>query len=428
MLTTRMSLPTVLPMSRTFRPLAVLVAAAAVVLSGCGFGLEPVVHLVTNRAEMAAYVDRYNAIQSDVKVEIAYQDAPAQAVLEGVSGDAVIGQWLATPAVMDRLDTLGDIVKPGKVDPAWFYAGLLAMGSRDNRPFLIPISFTLPAIVYVRTSADLPNKMFMPLDDLQSMSKVFNKTNKAGLPIAMGFSPLADWNVDFLTASALLFGARFRPGRNELPAYDDSGLGKTTDFLRTWLNQVNGGAAADGSFSTLNRVQPWYKLLSSGKSLFALTSFRDFFALPVEERHDFDFRWLSKDNMVPVMDDVLFAGVLRSSRNKGEARAFLQWFCIPTVQQTLLNVNQLKRIGVFGVTDGFSALKTINERDLAQKYPVLLGHIPLDSILTFPGLLPDNWVKVRDGVVVPWIAQTASGKETQPLDKTLDEWQKAEKK
>ena len=415
-------------MSRTFRPLAVLVAAAAVVLSGCGFGLEPVVHLVTNRAEMAAYVDRYNAIQSDVKVEIAYQDAPAQAVLEGVSGDAVIGQWLATPAVMDRLDTLGDIVKPGKVDPAWFYAGLLAMGSRDNRPFLIPISFTLPAIVYVRTSADLPNKMFMPLDDLQSMSKVFNKTNKAGLPIAMGFSPLADWNVDFLTASALLFGARFRPGRNELPAYDDSGLGKTTDFLRTWLNQVNGGAAADGSFSTLNRVQPWYKLLSSGKSLFALTSFRDFFALPVEERHDFDFRWLSKDNMVPVMDDVLFAGVLRSSRNKGEARAFLQWFCSPTVQQTLLNVNQSKRIGVFGVTDGFSALKTINERDLAQKYPVLLGHIPLDSILTFPGLLPDNWVKVRDGVVVPWIAQTASGKETQPLDKTLDEWQKAEKK
>jgi len=415
-------------MSRTFRPLAVLVAAAAVVLSGCGFGLEPVVHLVTNRAEMAAYVDRYNAIQSDVKVEIAYQDAPAQAVLEGVSGDAVIGQWLATPAVMDRLDTLGDIVKPGKVDPAWFYAGLLAMGSRDNRPFLIPISFTLPAIVYVRTSADLPNKMFMPLDDLQSMSKVFNKTNKAGLPIAMGFSPLADWNVDFLTASALLFGARFRPGRNELPAYDDSGLGKTTDFLRTWLNQVNGGAAADGSFSTLNRVQPWYKLLSSGKSLFALTSFRDFFALPVEERHDFDFRWLSKDNMVPVMDDVLFAGVLRSSRNKGEARAFLQWFCSPTVQQTLLNVNQLKRIGVFGVTDGFSALKTINERDLAQKYPVLLGHIPLDSILTFPGLLPDNWVKVRDSVVVPWIAQTASGKETQPLDKTLDEWQKAEKK
>lgn len=417
-------------MKSPFRALAILLIAAAVgaAMAGCGFGLEPVVQLITNRAEMAAYVDRYNAVQSDVKVEISYQDTPSQAVLDGVAGDAVIGQWLATPALMDRLEALGDIVKPGKIDPAWFYAGLLGMGSRDNRPFLIPISFTLPAIVYVRTSADLPNKMFMPLDDLQSMSKAFNKTNKSGLPIAMGFSPLGDWNADFLTASALLFGARFRPGRNGVPAYDENGLSKTTDFIRTWLNQVNGGAAADGAFSGRNRVQPWYKLLSSGKTLFALASFKDFFALPVEKRHDFDFRWLSQDNIVPVMDDVLFGGVLRTSRNKAGARAFFQWFCSPAVQQTLLNVNQSKRIGVFGVTDGFSALKSINERDLPQKYPILLGHIPLENILSFPGPLPDNWVKVRDSVIVPWIAQTAIGQETQLLDKKLDEWQKAQKK
>ena len=260
------------------------------------------------------------------------------------------------------------------------------------------------------------------------MSKAFNKTNKSGLPTAMGFSPLGDWNADFLTASALLFGARFRPGRNGMPAYDENGLSRTTDFIRTWLNQVNGGAAADGAFSSRNRVQPWYKLLSSGKTLFALASFTDFFALPVEKRHDFDFRWLSQDNIIPVMDDVLFGGVLRTSRNKAGARAFFQWFCSPAVQQTLLNVNQSRRIGVFGVTDGFSSLKAINERDLPQKYPLLLGHIPLENILSFPGLLPDNWVKVRDGVLVPWIAQTASGQETQALDKKLDEWQKAQKK
>jgi hypothetical protein len=270
--------------------------------------------------------------------------------------------------------------------------------------------------------------MFMPLDDLRSMSKAFNKTNKSGLPTAMGFSPLGDWNADFLTASALLFGARFRPGRNGMPAYDENGLSRTTDFIRTWLNQVNGGAAADGAFSGRNRVQPWYKLLSSGKTLFALASFTDFFALPVEKRHDFDFRWLSQDNIIPVMDNVLFGGVLRASRNKAGARAFFQWFCSPAVQQTLLNVNQSKRIGVFGVTDGFSSLKAINERDLPQKYPLLLGHIPLENILSFPGPLPDNWVKVRDGVLVPWIAQTASGQETQALDKKLDEWQKAQKK
>ena len=36
-----------------------------------------------------------------------------------------------------------------------------------------------------------------------------------------------------------------------------------------------------------------------------------------------DFRWLSQDGLIPVADNVLFAGVLRSSRNKGGARAVL---------------------------------------------------------------------------------------------------------
>ena len=46
--------------------------------------MEPVVRLITNRPEMAAYVDRFNALQGDVKVEIAYQEQPSQAVLDGV--------------------------------------------------------------------------------------------------------------------------------------------------------------------------------------------------------------------------------------------------------------------------------------------------------------------------------------------------------
>jgi ABC-type glycerol-3-phosphate transport system substrate-binding protein len=403
-------------------------AAAGAALVGCGLGLAPAVQLITNRAEMAAYVDRFNSTQSDLKVEISYQEVPSQAVLDGVPGDAVIGEWLASPAVMDHMDSLGDIVKPGKIDPSWFYARLLDMGSRDNRPILIPISFTLPAIVYVRTAADLPNKMFMPLDDLKSMSRGFNKTGRTGLPSAMGFSPLGDWNAGFLTTSALLFGARFRPGRNGLPAYDEGGLNNTVDFLRAWISEVNGGAAADAVFSSRNRVQPWYRLLASGKTLFALASFTDFFALPEEKRRDLDFRWLSQDSTVPVMDNVLFGGVLRSSRNKAQARAFLQWFCSPSAQQGLLSVNQSKRIGVFGITDGFSSLKSINEKDLPQKYPILLGHIPLETLLSFPTPLPDNWVKVRDSVILPWIAQTATGQETEALDKKLDQWQKAQKK
>jgi ABC-type glycerol-3-phosphate transport system substrate-binding protein len=410
---------------------AALAAAALLTLAGCGLGLEPTVQLITNRAEMAAYVDRFNAIQSDVKVEISYQEIPSQAVLDGVGGDAVVGEWLASPAIMDRLDALGDILKPGKLDPSAFYAGLIDMCSRDNRPYLIPLSFSLPAVIFERAAEDLPS-MFMPLSTLQSMSAAFTARNKAGLVTAMGFSPLWAWPGelrpgDFLTTSALLFGARFRPGRNGLPAWDEIGLKKTVDFAQQWLRDTNGGVAADTAFAERNLVQPWYKLLASAKARFALVPFHELFALPEEKRRDLDFRWLSLDGAVPAMDDVLCVGVLRASRNKERARAFLQWFCSLPVQRSLLAVNQSRRIGVFGVTGGFSALKALNEVDLPQKHPIILGHIPAESMLVFPATLPDRWLVLRDEVIRPWIAQSAQGAEVRPLDKRLDEWQKSQK-
>jgi hypothetical protein len=404
---------------------SVLAAASLALLAGCGLGLETPLRLVTNRAEMAAYVDRFNSLQSDLKVEISYQESPAQAVLDGAAGDIVIGEWLASPSVMDRLEGLGDVVKPGKIDPAWFYARLLAMGSRDNRPVLVPISFSLPALVYERQSQDLP-AMLLQLDTLQSMSKAFNRTGKGGVVTNLGFSP--SWNPDFLTLTAMLFGAHLRPGRNALPAWDENGLRKTVDFTRQWLEGVNGGSDIDASFSGRNLVQPWYKLLSSGKTLFALASFRDLFALPEDERRDFDFRWLSQEGTIPVMDDVLFAGVMRGSRDKAGAKAFLQWFCSLPVQLSLLSVNQSRRIGVFGTTDGFPAWKGIDEKDLPAKYPILLGHVPQENLLLFPDTLPDNWVKVRDGVIEPWMLDSASGKDTEPLDKRLQDWQDSQKK
>jgi len=401
--------------------------AACVFLAGCSLIREPTVRMITDRAEMAAYVDRFNALQSDVRIELSWTEAPFQSVLDGARADLVVGEWLSSPAVLDRFDSLGDLVKPGRIDPSWFYAGLLAMGSRDNRTVLVPLSFNLPAIVFYKPDmqAEL-SSMFMPLDTLRTLSKAFNTPSKSGGFSAMGFSPF--WNQDFLDAAFLLFGARLRPGRNGLPAWDQDGLGKTVDFARSWLSEVNGGASADQAFTTQNWVQPWYQLVMGKKILFALASFSDYFALPEEKRRDLDFRWLSLGNSIPVMNDALFAGILRSSRNKGAARTFLEWFCNPSVQRSLLDVNQSRRIGVFGVTDGFSALKSINERELPQKYPFLLGHIPSESILAFPETLPDNWLAVRDQVIRPWIHQAASGEGDQSLEKMLGDWAKGMKK
>jgi ABC-type glycerol-3-phosphate transport system substrate-binding protein len=213
-----------------------------------------------------------------------------------------------------------------------------------------------------------------------------------------------------------------------MPTWDEGGLKRTVEFTRAWIVQVNGGVDADAAFSKRMLVQPWYKLLSSGKTLFALVSFKDLFALPEEQRREFDFRWLSLDGQIPVLDDVLYVGVPRSSHDKAGAKAFLQWFCAQTVQQSLLTVNQSRRIGVFGITDGFPALKSVDEKDLPAKYPLLLGHIPMENLLVFPDTLPDNWVKLRDTVVLPWILNAACTTESETLEKRLEDWQKSQKK
>ncbi len=405
------------------RIIALLIPLA---LCSCGLLQEQTVRLITDRPEMAAYVERFNARQTDVRVEIVYDEAPSQAASAGsVAGDVVIAQWLASPSIMAKFDSLADIVKPSRIDPAWFYPGLLAMGSRDNRPILLPLSFSLPAIVCYRASltADLPN-LALPLDAMRAMGGAFNASGKNG-PSAIGFSPL--WNGQFLFDAALLLGVRFRPARNGQAVWDADALSRTVQLARSWIAGVNGGASADKAFAERAMVQPPAKLLSTKKILFALMPFADYFSLPEEKRRNFDFRWLSDGKSIPVQDDVLFAGVLRSARNKRGARAFLEWFFSPQTQRSLLEVNQSRRIGVFCIANGFSSFKSINEKDLPQRYPLLLGRIPPENLFVFPDTLPDDWPAVRAEVISPWLIRAASGEDRPTLEKALAEWRAAKK-
>jgi hypothetical protein len=368
-------------------------------------------------------VERFNVIRDDFKVELLYSESPSQSVLDGAQADVVIGEWLASPKIIDRFESTADIVKPGRIDPNRFYSGLISMGSKDNRPVLIPLSFDLPAVVFMSApSMDIP-PMFMPLELMRSMSGRFNVKGRSGYT-AMGFSPL--WNRDFFMEVSMLFGVRFRAGRDGMPIWDSEGLTRTVDFLRGWLTEINGGRDADAEFSEKNLVQPFYKLLEAKKTLFALKPFTELYALSEETRKELDFRWLSLSGQIPARDDVLFGGVLRKGRNTRGGKAFLEWLVDPQTQKDLLEVAQSRRISVFGVTNGFSALKAVNEKDLAQKYTNLLGHIPTEGLIQFPATLPDSWVKVRDEAINPWLAQAATGDVGPDLTQTLQQWRDAQ--
>jgi hypothetical protein len=409
------------------RVLIGLIVGAGLLFSSCGLLSDPTVKLLTSHAEMAAYAERYNAVQDKFKVEVQFSDSPFQSVLDGEQADIVIGEWLSTPRLLDRFDYTSDIVKPGRIDPSWFYPELLSMGSRDSRPMLVPISFDLPAVVFsaastgTATASSIP-PMFISLELMRSLSAKFNTKGKNGY-LAMGFSPL--WNAGFLSEMSAAFGTRFRAGRDGMPVWETEGLTRTADFLRGWLSQINGGTDIDAAFKEKQLVLPFYKLLAAKKILFTLYPFTAFFSLDEEVRRGLDFRWLSESGIVHAMEDVVFGGILRIGRNTRGGRDFLEWLISPSTQRDLLDVVQSKRIAVFGVMNGFSSLKAINEKELGAKYPMLLGHIPTDNLLRFPQLLPDNWVKVRDEVIQPWLIAAASGVDIPDLAQRLEEWRNA---
>jgi hypothetical protein len=200
------------------------------------------------------------------------------------------------------------------------------------------------------------------------------------------------------------------------------------DFTRSWVAEDNGGAALDRAFAARALVQPWERLLVSRKILFALMPFTEFIALPEEKRRDLDFRWLSRGTTVAVRDTVLFAGVPRTARNKRGAKAFIEWFASPATQRELLEVNRSQRLGVFGVTSGFPALVALDEKDLPQLYPSLLGRVPAAGVLSFPDALPSEWSRMRDEAVLPWLEQAASGGGTETLADALLAWERAKGK
>jgi len=90
-------------------------------------------------------------------------------------------------------------------------------------------------------------------------------------------------------------------------------------------------------------------------------------------------------------------------------------------------VNRSLRLGVFGVTSGFSALVALNEKDLPQRHPSLLGRVPAANLLAFPEPLPSGWFRMRDEAVLPWLEQAAATGAAGSLEDALIAWERAEK-
>ncbi|MDR0585301.1 MAG: hypothetical protein LBG57_13285 [Treponema sp.] len=379
--------------------------------------------LWTDRPEFAFYAAEFNTVQDQYKIEVRYFDSPArELVRQGDHPDIVAGSWLksaSTRAFFKPLDRFF-----GK-DFSAFYPRLLAMGSIDDKQFLLPVSFNIPALIFARDKAGLLSNPFtIGFAEMKQLGRDYN-IEKDGVYTRMGFSPV--WDDNFLFITAVLFRVSFREA--EPLAWDAIALERAMSFVYDWINEVNTGSQAGEDFYFKYFYQPPERLALSERILFTYMGSDEFFTLPEERQGSLDFRWIAENGSIPLAESAVYLGLPKKGKAPNAASAFVRWFYQAETQRRLLEQSKDTRAieTSFGVSGGFSALRPVTEQIFPLFYPGLLGHMPPEDFLAPANILPGNWTTLKERVLLPYLRDRARSPDRRgvyPLERRLADWQR----
>ncbi|MDR2518700.1 MAG: hypothetical protein LBD13_04725 [Spirochaetaceae bacterium] len=387
----------------------------------------PAAVLWTDRPEFAVYADSFNTSQSAYKVEVRYLENLAQALVETKetkkAPDILVGGYLKSAAARSLFRPLDRLFNEKTLARSAFYPRLLSMGAIDQKQYLLPVAFNIPAMVFARQNGQLLSNPFtVGLGEIRELGSAHNQESRR-VYAKMGFSP--GWDPEFLYIAADLFGAAFQEGSPL--GWDEAALESAIQAMRAWTAETNGGIQAEDDFVFKYFYEPPEVLALSGRILFTYMDSAKFFTLPEERRANLDFRWLAEKERIPLGEGAVYYGIYKRGRARKASKAFTVWFFQAETQKALLEEGKTKRLGetLFGISSGFSALRSVTEQIFPQYYPSLLGHTPPDGFLTPSRILPPRWSGLKAEVVLPYLAgriRAPVPEKTRDLERRIAEW------
>lgn len=412
-----------------FRRGALIVPLLISLVSCTGNLKEPVV-IWTNRQEFASYAELFNVVQETVKVVVVYKENPVTSLppaKDELPPDLVIGSWLRNDATIKQFRPLNYLFSKQKIDPLILYPQLLEYGKVQNKQYLLPVSFNLPAMIFATKNDQLvtENHLLTP-DQIRDMAAQFNKKNKSNIHTAMGFAP--SWSTEFQYIVSQLRGVNFR-GNNGTLEWNQEQLESTMDYFHHWTQTVNDSIQEEQDFSFKYLYTPEARHVLSDSCLFAYLPSDELFSTPQNLLQEIEFRWIHQDNKIPVKDDMVFMGIYKKSRNTAGAQAFISWFMTETTQHQLLERSTIMDLNVnpFGIAGGFSAIQSVTEQVFPLYYKTLLDNLPAAQYITPPTALLPRWESLKDRVIIPWLSAAISVEDinsTTSLSQLLSSWSK----
>lgn len=391
------------------------ILTAACLLISCQVEDGKTAVLCTDRPEFTSYVESFNTSQDEYRIIIAYDENPG--VDLQINGKCeyslIIDSHLNSIRHLPNFISLEDFFEDEVLQRNLFYTDLLEQGLYNEEQVLLPISFNLPALMF-KSDLKLENQdgFMLNMEQLAELNREFSSRTEKGFT-TLGLS--LRWNPEMLYLLTLLMDTGYRESETGSLLWNAGGLKDSVDYIRTWTGEFNGGITAEREFAQKFMVEPPYNLIAGERILCYYRDLADFYSLPPQKRERLKILWPASEGRIPVLPDVLFAGIPQSARGARAARAFLAWFFSVKAQEELLASTQYKRLRTFGIAGGFSSMPIINEQVLPRYYPDLVGYVPGPEYLSFPPPLPPEWPQIKAEVLMPWLIEQADSDITSEL-------------
>lgn len=409
---------------------SVLLALFTMMLVSCSGDIREPVIIWTNRQEFASYAELFNASQDTIKVVVVYKESPVESLPpagDELPPDLVVGSWLRNDTTSKQFRPLDYLFSTHRLDSSVYYPQLLAYGSVQNRQYLLPVSFNLPAIIFATKNNHLVSEdHLLTPDQIRDIATAFNKKNKSNIHTNMGFAP--SWSPDFLYTLVQLQGANFH-GDKESLVWSQEKLELAVDYIHHWTETVNDSVQEEQDFAFKYLYTPETRQVLSDSCLFAFISSSRLFATPQNLLQEISFRWLHEANKIPVEDDMVFMGIHRNSRNTAGAESFVTWFMKEESQHQMMERSAIMDLSItsFGIAGGFSAIQNVTEQVFPTYYRTLLDNVPPAQYITAPTVLLPRWESLKTRVVIPWLSDMAASQELNsvtPLEQRMTDWSK----
>ena len=390
----------------------------------CSYGNDKIAVLWTDQPEFAFYSEYFNASQNQYKIEVHFHNSPAQKLKEtGAHPDIVAGSWLKNTSTRNFIKPLDYLFENDILSKDDFYSKLLSIGNFEGKQYLLPVSFNAPVIIFNRDYADsLSNPFTIGFDEMKKLGINYNASIRRVFT-RMGFSPL--WDDNFLFLVAKLMNVSFREA--ELLDWDNEKLEEAMDFVYEWIIEANENIQSVEDFTFKYFYSPPSKLILSKRILFTYTGSENYFTLAEDQRNNLDFRWLAEADIIPMDERAVYLGLTKKGRAVNAANAFLKWFFDNDTQRYLLEESRKYRImeTSFGISGGFSAMRSVAEQVFPLFYPNLLGHMPPESFFSPSNTLHEDWPNLKERAILPYLrdrAKQPNGDGIYPLENRISDW------